>query len=209
MEIVILQKHAKKQISEYAALGYSIIDVTSRSQTSSVKFSPFYPHGDIPIPGMSPLCAESVEGIWQGLKQMEVGGLDYGRCETFFCFTCISSALTCQRRFRNKTMRGLKRSGNVLGHKYGNMLLNYVQARKLIYVPAYEWVLENKLWVEVRTLRFAPSGSGSQSETADRATVRERSEDGVARLHDERRRGKHEGAVVTRRAHQKVHIETH
>ncbi len=40
-----------------------------------VKFSPFFPHGGIPIP-FSQKKAESVEGVWQGLKVFEKEGID-------------------------------------------------------------------------------------------------------------------------------------
>lgn len=47
-------------------------------------------------------------------------------------------------------MTGVKRTvrkyGNVLGHQKGinsNELLNYIDARLLIYLPSYKWILEN------------------------------------------------------------------
>ena len=50
--------------------GYgAIIDVTSRGSEPWVKFSPFYPHNDIPVPFTPGRTAASVEAIWQGLKQ--------------------------------------------------------------------------------------------------------------------------------------------
>lgn len=48
-----------------------IIDVTSRSSEPWVHFSPFYPHGNIPVPLSPGYVGESVEGIWQGLKVFE------------------------------------------------------------------------------------------------------------------------------------------
>ncbi len=45
-----------------------IIDVTSKGDMPMVKFSPFYPVGDIPVPFSEGVFAESVEGVWQGLK---------------------------------------------------------------------------------------------------------------------------------------------
>ena len=46
----------------------AIIDVTSRGIEPWVRFSPFYPHGGIPIPNSPSVSAQSVEGLWQGLK---------------------------------------------------------------------------------------------------------------------------------------------
>lgn len=74
----------------------------------------------------------SVESIWQGLKDYELYGID----------TSV---------FRNNTMKDLKRTtrkyGKLLGHKkgvYGTEHLDYLTARKQIYVPSYFWMLENK-----------------------------------------------------------------
>jgi len=55
-------------------------------------------------------------------------------------------------RFDVDSMKGLKRTvrkfGQVLGHQAGvesGKLLSYGDARQMIYLPAYQWVLENKL----------------------------------------------------------------
>ncbi len=105
-----------------------IIDVTSKAQNEFIRLSPFYPVMDIPVPGLA-LTSASVEGIWQGLKVFENEGV------------CLDS-------FRNKTMKGLKRTcrvhGLCKGHKYGNELLGYIEARQKIYVPSYNWVLKHK-----------------------------------------------------------------
>ena len=106
-----------------------IIDVTSKASDEFLKLSPFYPVGGIPVPGKEGITSMSVEGIWQGLKMFKNEGTDY----------------TC---FRNKTMKGLKRTcrthGECIGHSYKGEVLGYIEARKLIYVPTYKWVLENK-----------------------------------------------------------------
>lgn len=54
--------------------------------------------------------------------------------------------------FSNYTMKNLKRTvrkyGRPLGHRkgvYGKELLGYIEARRLIYLPTYKWVLENKV----------------------------------------------------------------
>jgi len=134
LEVILLNRNAKKQIENFRNKGYTIIDVTSKSNSEYVKFSPFYPHGNIPIPGISDLFADSVEGIWQGLKQFENGGTDYSK---FFI----------------RNMKNIKRScrkyGRVLGHKFNDGILDYCEARKHIYIPSYTWVLEKKLRVEL------------------------------------------------------------
>ena len=46
-----------------------ILDVTSTSNLRYAQLlSPFYPHGNIPIPFSPGFTSYSVEGIWQGLK---------------------------------------------------------------------------------------------------------------------------------------------
>ncbi len=119
--------------------GAVILDVTSNSTDREfVKFSPFYPHYGIPVPGMPAITAACVEGVWQGLKTFVGEGVSY---ETL----------------RNGTMKNIKRTvrthGECLGHKYGDKTLGYVEARKLIYVPTYNWVLQNKLSPLVNRLK--------------------------------------------------------
>jgi len=58
--------------------------------------------------------AQSVEGIWQGLKLIE-GRID----ESMF------------------SRAPKKRKGNIQGHKFGNNVLDYQKARQEIYVPSY------------------------------------------------------------------------
>lgn len=118
-----------------------VIDVTSKAPLPWQKFSPFYPHGDIPIPFSQGAVAASVEGIWQGLKVFEQHGIDPGK-------------------FAVTTMKGLKRTvrkyGRVLGHQRGpdnTEMLDYITARKQIYLPVYQWVLANKLQAECAELR--------------------------------------------------------
>lgn len=137
--IVVANKRKKVETIQNDYPGCVIIDVTSNSKDGEyVKFSPFYPHGGIPVPGMSRTAA-SVEGIWQGLKTFESGeGISL---ETM----------------SNRTMKNLKRTvrthGRCLGHQYDGRLLSYIEARNLIYLPAYNWVLENKLGELTRKLR--------------------------------------------------------
>ena len=57
-------------------------------------------------------------------------------------------------------MKGLKRTvrrfGRPLGHQKGvdgKELLGYIEARKMIYLPSYRWVLENKVVVIIERLK--------------------------------------------------------
>ena len=103
----------------------ALLDVTSRGHEPWLRFSPFYPHGDIPIPFSPGWVSASVEGIWQGLKVFEQADVDPS------CFS-------------NTTMKHLKRSartyGRVLGHRQGiagTSLLPYAEARRTIYLPSH------------------------------------------------------------------------
>jgi hypothetical protein len=64
--------------------------------------------------------------------------------------------------FHNDTMKNIKRTvtrfGKPLGHRkgvYGTELLNYLEARKLIYLPTYKWMLEHKAMNIIQRLRVA------------------------------------------------------
>ena len=140
--IVIANKRSKSEnlLKKYGQDAV-IVDVTSKAQDDMVRLSPFYPHEGIPVP-FSPGCtAMSVEGIWQGLKVFEHFGVDL-------------------QMFRNATMKNIKRTvrrfGRPLGHQKGvrsTELLPYLEARMLIYVPAYKWMLEHKAQPQVDFLR--------------------------------------------------------
>ncbi len=86
--------------------------------------------------------ALSVEGIWQGLKVFEDNDID--------------TSLFSKRDMKN--MKRTKRKfGHCLGHRkgvHGEELLDYLTARKEIYVPCYKWVLENRFKKLVTAIRI-------------------------------------------------------
>jgi hypothetical protein len=140
--IIIANKKSQPEnlLKKYGADAV-IVNVTSKATDDMVRLSPFYPHGGIPVPFSPGFTAMSVEGIWQGLKVFEHDGIDV-------------------QMFRNATMKNIKRTvrrfGKPLGHRKGiasTELLNYIDARMLIYVPAYKWMLENKAQEQVEKLR--------------------------------------------------------
>lgn len=144
MPITIESRRKKLATIEKQWPGARVIDVTSKGEEPWVRFSPFYPHGGVPIPGMPGEVAQSVEGLWQGLKVFEREGVDPSRW-----------AVT--------NMRGIKRAGTsrgaVRGHRFGDALLGYRDARLRIYLPAYRWVLENRLTDVANRLReYASAG---------------------------------------------------
>ena len=130
--MIIIESKRKKPATILKKYPDAILaDVTSGAKDGLVKLSPFYPHGGIPVPFSEGYTASCVEAIWQGLKVFE--GCD------------VDTSL-----FTNDTMKGLKRTvrkyGKPLGHRKGvngSELLGYIEARKLIYIPTYKWVLDN------------------------------------------------------------------
>lgn len=143
IEEMILIENKKTKIEKLKEMypGAQIIDVTSKSDDKFVMLSPFYPIGGIPVPFTPDHTAVSVEGIWQGLKVFEHEGVD-------------------ERKLYSKGMMGLKRTsrslGQCLGHQKGlnsTELLGYIEARKQIYVPSYNWMLKNRCWNLVLELK--------------------------------------------------------
>jgi hypothetical protein len=131
----------EKLLVEYP--GAVVVDVTSRGPEPWVRFSPFYPHGGIPVPFSPGVTAMSVEGIWQGLKVFENADVD---------------PATLQIATMKRTVRTF---GKVLGHRAGlagERLMPYGQARREIYISTYRWVLEHKLTTEVAALRELGDG---------------------------------------------------
>ena len=114
-----------------------IFDVTMSGAMK--KLSPFYPHGDIPVPFTSNAFSMTVEGIWQGLKVFEFEGVDTS------CFReeeekkiKRTSSLKGKYKGHNKGTRILK------GSEEDSKLLESADAIKQIYIPSYKWMLENK-----------------------------------------------------------------
>ncbi len=66
--IIIQSKRASQERLRQQYTEALIFDVTSRGTQPWVSFSPFYPHGNIPVPFSPGVVSASVEGIWQGLK---------------------------------------------------------------------------------------------------------------------------------------------
>ena len=142
--MIIIESKRKKPATILKQYPNAILaDVTSSAKDGLVKLSPFFPHYGIPVPFSEGYTATCVEAIWQGLKVFESCDVDV-------------------EMFKNDTMKNIKRTvrrfGKPLGHRkgvHGTELLGYIEARKLIYIPTYKWVLENKVGNIIERLREA------------------------------------------------------
>ena len=142
--MIIVESKRKKPATILRKYPDAILaDVTSGAKDGLRKLSPFYPHYGIPVPFSEGYTATCVEAIWQGLKVFEGYDVDV-------------------QMFQNDTMKNIKRTvrrfGKPLGHRKGvngTELLGYIEARKLIYIPSYKWVLENKVADIIERLREA------------------------------------------------------
>lgn len=142
--MIIIESKRKKPATILKQYPDAILaDVTSGAKDGLVKLSPFYPHYGIPVPFSEGYTATCVEAIWQGLKVFESCDVDV-------------------EMFKNDTMKNIKRTvrrfGKPFGHRKGvdgTELLGYIEARKQIYIPAYKWVLENKVANIIERLREA------------------------------------------------------
>lgn len=92
MAIIIANARRSQASIEKAFPGAVIVNLTSKAKDDFVKFSPFYPHGGIPVPFSPGWTSESVEGIWQGLKVFSDFGVNTSK-------------------FKVASMSGLKRLG--------------------------------------------------------------------------------------------------
>ena len=139
-EIIVKNKRCSLEKLKREYPDAIILDVTSKGEGEWQKLSPFYPHGGIPVPFSEGVTSMSVEGIWQGLKVFETSDIDFGS-------------------FRNSTMKGIKRTvrtnGTCLGHRKGTRgeLIGYLTARRLIYLPSYNWMLEIKCKEQILKLK--------------------------------------------------------
>lgn len=140
MPIVVESRRKKPETLAKLWPGAALIDVTSKGPHPWVRFSPFFAHGGVPIPNTPNATGASVEGVWQGLKVFEHEDVDPGKW-----------AITDMRNIK----RAGGRRGAVKGHRFGvgsAILLGYRDARYHIYLPAYRWVLENRLAAELAQL---------------------------------------------------------
>ena len=104
------------------------IDISSKATEEWSVLSPAFNHGEIPVPGMPGKVSCTVAGIWEGLKRFENEGEELAFLEAE----------------KPKKRRVTKDTGKVVGYLYGTELLKEeVEARRLIFIPAYTWMIKN------------------------------------------------------------------
>lgn len=90
------------------------------------------------MPGHPDRTSQSVEGIWQALKIFATEPEDFTKLDI-------------------TTMKGIKRTvrrlGPPLGHQLDGRMLGYEEARRLIYLPTYRWMLDHRAVDLVTRLR--------------------------------------------------------
>src|SRR3954449_4793098 len=96
MTIIVESRRKQRSTIEKAWPGALFLDVTSKGEEPWVRFSPFYPPGGIPVPDSPGTFAQSVEGLWQGLKVFPNEDID-------------------SSRWQITSMKGIKRGGRTRG----------------------------------------------------------------------------------------------
>ena len=127
MPVLVASRRRTRLSLDYP--GALILDVTSGGAEPWIRLSPFYSHGGVPVPGHPDRTSQSVEGVWQALKVFATEPEDFTKLDV-------------------TTMKGIKRTarrlGSPLGHRLNGRLLGYEQARRLVYLPTYRWMLDHR-----------------------------------------------------------------
>ena len=102
MTIVVRSRRKKREtiLTEFPQA--EIIDVTSKGPEPWIRFSPFFPQYDIPVPLWDGKTGACVEAIWQALKVFESADVD--------------EAMLGNDKMKN-IKRTVRRFGRVLGHR--------------------------------------------------------------------------------------------
>lgn len=106
------------------------IDVSDDAEPPWERLSPNYQHGQIPIPGMPRMLTECVQGAMEGLKLISKQGLPGKLNPGYFVGPGRE--------------REVKADEWLLGWSYEGRRLSLPEARRLIFIPAYVWTLQNK-----------------------------------------------------------------
>jgi hypothetical protein len=117
-----------------------IIDIRIKSDPPWNRLAPEYQHGQIPIPGISGMYAESVTGVMEGLKLVGPRGQP-GKINTGY--------------FAGPgRLRAIKKDEWLLGYNLEGRRIDLGEARRKILIPSYHWILWNRCHDLVANLRI-------------------------------------------------------
>jgi len=108
-----------------------VIDMRFNARQPYCRLNFDYQHGQIPVPGLRGMYAESVTGILEGLRL--VGPT--GRPGKVNCGYFVGAGRP----------RPLKTGQWCSGYSYKGRAVNLAEARRLLIIPSYQWVLANKV----------------------------------------------------------------
>lgn len=111
--------------------GVDVIDMRVEAEQPFCRLSFDYQHGQIPVPGLKNMYAESVTGAFEGLRLIGKVGQP--------------GKINCGYFVGAGRPRELKSGEWCAGHSYRGRSVNLSNARRYILVPAYLWVLANKV----------------------------------------------------------------
>lgn len=115
------------------------ISVSDKAEQPWCRLSPDYQHGQIPVPGLDGMSADCVRGTIEGLKLISLKGSPGKINPGFFVGPGRE--------------RSLKEGEWMLGYSYMGERVDVSSAVRLIFVPAYTWVLYNKCYDLVANLK--------------------------------------------------------
>jgi hypothetical protein len=139
--ITVLSKKQTKKIAQVVEEGKAaVVDVTSKgADPLFAVLSPFHPYccssekdgkPYFDIDAVRDCRSYTVEGAWHGLKVFEFEGIDKSKFS-------VRNGKNLKRSLRSKLR------GKVLGHLCQDGIVKYVEARKRIYLPLYNKMLDH------------------------------------------------------------------
>ncbi len=115
------------------------VDISERAEAPWDRFDPWYEHGQIPVPGFWGMQSVTVAGIMESMKCIGEEG-KRGK---------ISLGYLVGGRRTREIPEGHWMTGYQVKSSRGDL----TQARRDVFVPAYQWVLRNKVSEQVARLR--------------------------------------------------------
>lgn len=115
------------------------VDISERAASPWDRFCPWYHHGQIPVPGFYGMQSQTVGGIMRALQLIGPVGRP-GRLD-------LSYLVGGERA------RGVPEGHWLTGYQLLSQRVGLAEARRKIFVPAYLWVLRNRVGELIARLR--------------------------------------------------------